>query len=299
MFTVGTGIIRSGRIRKFRSVIFLKGRKMNGEQSHEDKTTDPGAGIAEFAAELRRLRLEAGSPTLAHLRHRTGISRTVISDALSGRSLPTERTVDALVRAFDEDPAPALQRRADLARRATPSGLAAAPVEATESTERPHGFSRRGAVLLSLGTFLAGSLVTLGGVAAVTALTTPPPGAPQIAVENGIDPAATACVEDAAVATGDTRADNSLLEIVWSDKCQAGWGRITRYDGKAMGNTVSIAIYPKTAADGPLRQEATEHDVQGAYTTLVVRPSPDTLLCAEGSFTVDGTRIDLGDPLCI
>lgn len=272
---------------------------MNGKQSHEHTPADLAAEIAEFAAELRRLRLEAGSPTLANLRHRTGISRTVISDALSGRSLPSERTVDALVRAFDEDPAPALQRRADLARRSSAPAVAAPTATSTASTTRPHGFSRRGAVLLSLGTFLAGSLVTLGGVAAVTAVTTPPPGAPQIAVDSGVDPATTACVEDAAVATGDTRADNSLLEIVWSDKCQAGWGRITRYDGKAMGNTVSIAIYPKTAADGPLRQEATEHDVQGAYTTLVVRPSPDTLLCAEGSFTVDGTRIDLGDPLCI
>ena len=94
----------------------------------------------------------------------------------------------------------------------------------------------------------------------------------------GEDPALTPCVDDAAVATGDTRADNSLLEIVWSDKCQAGWGRITRYDGLGNGNTVSIAIYPQTSPDGPDRQEATEHDVQGAYTTLVVRPTPDTLL---------------------
>lgn len=122
---------------------------------------------------------------------------------------------------------------------------------------------------------------------------------PQVQVPTGEDPAQTVCLDDAKVATGDTRADNSLIEIIWSNKCYAGWGRITRYDGLNHGNTVTIAIYPQTAPDGPDRQEATEHDVQSAYTFLVVRPSPDTLLCAEGSFTVDGKRIDLGDPLCI
>lgn len=159
------------------------------------------------------------------------------------------------------------------------------------------GISVRGAVLLAAGTFVAG--VAASAVTTTLILANAPADGPRIAVSTGDDPAATACVDDAAVATGDTRADNSLLEIVWSDNCQAGWGRITRYDGLGQGNTVTIAIYPETAPDGPDRQEATEHDVQGAYTTLVVRPSPDTLLCAEGSFTVDGTRIDLGDPLCI
>lgn len=154
--------------------------------------------------------------------------------------------------------------------------------------------------MLAAGTFIVGVVAS----AATTALIVPSilrggDGEPAIDVNTGEDPATTPCVDDAAVATGDTRADNSLLEVVWSDKCQAGWGRVTRYDGLGKGNTVSIAIYPEPAPYGSDRQEATEHDVQSAYTTLVVRPSPDTLLCAEGSFTVDGKRIDLGDPLCI
>ena len=262
-------------------------------------------GTAEFAAELRRLRLNAGSPTLAHLQHITGISRTVISDALSGRSFPTERTVDALARAFGADPTAALRRRAAFARAFAETSASSAPEQVVEDAPavvsgptRREGFSRRGAILLSAATFVAGSMVTLGGVAAVSALSTPAQGAPQISVASGADPVFTPCLQDARVATGETRADDSLLEILWSDKCQAGWGRITRYDGKAMGNTVTIAIYPRTAPEGALRKEATEHDVQSAYTTLVVRPSPDTLLCAEGSFTIDGKRIDLGDPIC-
>lgn len=255
--------------------------------------------IQQFARDLARLRLQADNPTLARLQAETGISRTVLSEAFNGAKLPTARTVDGIVRACGEEPGPWLDRRDALA--ANGARREMVDVEATPpSRPATAGMSRRAAVLLATGTFLAGvagSAVTTTLV--VTNALAAAPGAPQISVATGEDPALTACVEDARVATGDTRADNSLLEIVWSDKCQAGWGRITRYDGLGQGNTVSIAIYPETAPNGPDRQEATEHDVQGAYTTLVVRPSPDTLLCADGSFTVDGKRIDLGDPLCI
>lgn len=257
--------------------------------------------VARFAADLRRLRLDADSPTLAKLQSETGVSRTVLSDAFSGKQLPSARTVDGIVRACGGVPFDWIDRRDALAGlgsavpdTAATGAAAAAPV----ATVR-----RRTVALIAVGAFVAGVV----GSAAVSLLVVPPlvisaqgqGGGPAITVETGENPAFTECVDDAAVATGDTRADNSLLEIVWSDKCQAGWGRITRYDGLSNGNTVTIAIYPETAPTGPDRQEATEHDVQGAYTTLVVRPSPDTLLCAEGSFTVDGKRIDLGDPLCI
>jgi len=268
---------------------------MNDESASEQSTSVNAENLAsEIAAELRRLRLAAGSPTLTHLQHATGISRTVISDALRGTSLASERTIDALVRAFDADPTPLLQRRAEVLRQQ-------ADVAATEPTapDAPRGIRRRSGLLLAGGAFLAGSLVTLAVVALVVQLTARPEGAPLITVQTGENPVDTKCLDDAAVATADTRADNSLLEIVWSDKCQAGWGRVTRYDAKSLGNTVTIAIYPQTDPDGPLRQEATEHDVQSAFTTLLVRPSPDTLVCAEGSFTIDGKRIDLGDPLCI
>ncbi|NYF15513.1 hypothetical protein HDC37_000325 [Microbacterium sp. AK009] len=274
-----------------------RGRSIGGQVSESEYADIEANGdsVQQFARDLGRLRLQADNPTLARLQAETGISRTVLSEAFNGAKLPTARTVDGIVRACGEDPGPWLDRRDTLATRRETSN-----VETTAPRASTTGISRRAAVLLAAGTFLAG----VAGSAVTTTLVVSNalaagPGSPQITVETGEDPAATACVEDARVATGDTRADNSLLEIVWSDKCQAGWGRVTRYDGLAQGNTVTIAIYPETSPDGPSRQEATEHDVQGAYTTLVVRPSPDTLLCAEGSFTVDGERIDLGDPLCI
>lgn len=254
-----------------------------------DRSND---SVNQFASDLRRLRLEADNPTLARLQAETGISRTVVSEALAGRQLPSARTVDGIVRVCGGDVPSWLDRRDALAGRTITDS---APV----ATSPSRSISRRAAALIAAGTFIVGVATSAVTTALIVPSLLPADDGPQIAVSNGEDPAATSCVDDARVASGDTRADNSLLEIVWSDKCQAGWGRVTRYDGLGAGNTVTIAIYPQTAPTGPDRQEATEHDVQGAYTTLVVRPSPDTLLCAEGSLTVDGKRIDLGDELCI
>lgn len=270
------------------------------------KTTTGPDTVERFSADLRKLRLEADSPTLARLQSDTGISRTVLSDAFAGKQLPSARTVDSIARACGADPSSWVDRRdalAEAARRAAeppPAPTEAASPPAEPQAARP-GIARRTVGWLMAGAFGAGILASVATTVLIVPLMTAPHTGtgPRIVVANGEDPGQTACVDDARVGTGDTRTDNSLLEIVWSDACQAGWGRITRYDGLGTGNTVTIAIYPQTSPDGPDRQEATEHDVQGAYTNLVVRPSPDTLLCAEGSFTVDGKRIDLGDPICI
>lgn len=280
--------------------------------------TEGGAAhdtVERFAADLRKLRLEADSPTLAKLQSATGISRTVLSDAFAGRQLPSARTVDSVARACLADPHEWVDRRDALAERAR---RAAAPVPADFDTGAPseavgvtvqpepdhrRGVSRRGVAWLMAGAFGVGVVATALVTTLLVPLLSPTAPAqaagPRVVVENGSDPALTTCVDDARVATSETRADDTQLQIVWSDACQAGWGRIKRFDGLGAGNTVTIAIYPQTSPSGPDRQEATEHDVDGAYTFLVVRPSPDTLLCADGSFTVDGKSTDLGDPLCI
>ena len=54
--------------------------------------------VSAFAADLRRLRLHADNPTLTRLQHTSGVSKSVLSEALAGRHLPSVRTVDALVR---------------------------------------------------------------------------------------------------------------------------------------------------------------------------------------------------------
>lgn len=53
-----------------------------------------------FAHDLRELRTAVGNPTLVNLAEVTGVSKSVISDALAGNRLPTENTVGALVEAL-------------------------------------------------------------------------------------------------------------------------------------------------------------------------------------------------------
>ncbi|WES62879.1 DUF2690 domain-containing protein [Microbacter sp. GSS18] len=290
-----------------------------------------------FAADLRKLRLDGGNPTLKRLQDETGISRSVLSEAFAGRALPTARTVDGVVRVCGGDTTAWLDRRDVLA------GLATAPPIPSEATDAAPaapaaptapepavpapivGMRKRTAIWIAAAAFLLGA-TTSGTAASVltaqvyqselsaaqqtaaqddAAATEGTPAsaddapAPQIDVPTGEDPAYTPCIDDAKVAKAARRIDNALIEIIWSDQCYAGWARLTRYDAKYEGNTVTIAIYPETAPNGLERQEATEPDVRGAYTGLIVRPTPDTLLCAEGSFTVDGESFDLGDPICI
>lgn len=290
--------------------------------------------IAQFAADLRALRLQADSPTLARLQHDTGISKTVLSSAFGGKHLPSARTVDRTVRACGGDPAEWIRRRDAIAGHgdsasgpaASPSRLpedapavdltASASEEPAPATARPAGRTRAVTALLIAAAFLVGVLVS-GGVSLVIGGTvveqaraeavaiakkelTDSPVSPmaQINVHNGVDPALSPCVNDAEVATSSPRTNNTKLEIIWSNKCYAGWARITRYDEQVSGNSMTVAIYPETAPQGPDRQSAVEPNVQSAYTTLVVRPTPETRLCAVGVITLDGESIDLGEPLC-
>ncbi|WP_438353948.1 DUF2690 domain-containing protein [Microbacterium sp. CJ88] len=177
------------------------------------------------------------------------------------------------------------------------------------ATTRPqlHPTGRRTVALVGAGGFVAGVAVTalvtalVVGSSASSSMPASPVAygpTPKISVADGQDPAFTPCTSDAKVVASVRRQAETLIEILWSNDCYAGWGRITRYDGKATGNTVTIAFYPQTAPHGPARQQAVEHDVAAAYTTLVVRPSADTLLCAVGAYSVSGAKVDLGEPIC-
>ncbi|MBO1741412.1 DUF2690 domain-containing protein [Leifsonia sp. TF02-11] len=264
---------------------------------------DPADSVATFASDLRMLRIAAGSPTLASLQHETGISRTVISDAFAGKQLPSARTVDGIVRACKGDTNEWLRRR-DLL---DPKQAADAPLQPTRrGPGRPRWsiVSLIAVIAFVLGAAVAGGVTSTAMGSQVHALQAKLKAAgpvnpnAQIIVRTGVDPAMTPCVNDAKVAASEDRPDNTRIQIVWSNKCYAGWARIARYDGKAEGNEVQVSIYPETAPHGPDRQDATEPGVQGAYTMLVVRPSPQTRLCAVGSITLDGKTISLGDPIC-
>lgn len=72
---------------------------------------DPTAGpVQAFAAELRALWADAGSPTFTVMARRSGASRTALSEATGGDHLPRWDTVAAFVRACGSDPRPWLSR---------------------------------------------------------------------------------------------------------------------------------------------------------------------------------------------
>ncbi|WP_353708540.1 helix-turn-helix domain-containing protein [Cellulosimicrobium sp. ES-005] len=268
--------------------------------------------LDEFVRDLRALRARAGDPTLEALARRTGVSKSVLSDALAGKRLPTARTVEALVRELGGDVGVFVARRSDLD--TTSRSSAGAPTNhPTASPSVPVRMVRRTtSTWLAVAAGLVGVVVGAVGAAVVGLVTEPagvaetasPPAVAEsssarITVATGEDPAATECVEDAAVVAAEDRTNDTLLEIVWSDACQAGWARITRYDGKAAGNVVSASIFREVAPAGADRQDTTEPGVQGAYTTLLVRPTPDTRVCAVGEITLAGEHISLGEPICL
>lgn len=67
---------------------------------------DPAAGpIARLAYELRKLRVQAGSPTYRQMAARTGAGASTLSQAAAGERLPTLATVLAYAQACGADPA--------------------------------------------------------------------------------------------------------------------------------------------------------------------------------------------------
>jgi hypothetical protein len=65
---------------------------------------DPAAGaLARFAAELRELRVRAGSPTYRELALRAFYSASTLSQAASGGVVPTRAVTLAFVRACGGD----------------------------------------------------------------------------------------------------------------------------------------------------------------------------------------------------
>jgi Helix-turn-helix domain/Protein of unknown function (DUF2690) len=64
------------------------------------------SGKQDFAGRLRELRVRAGSPSFRRLAKITNYSPSTLADATSGRRLPTEPVVKALVSACGEDPGP-------------------------------------------------------------------------------------------------------------------------------------------------------------------------------------------------
>ncbi|MBW8763711.1 MAG: helix-turn-helix domain-containing protein [Microbacterium sp.] len=253
--------------------------------------------LAAFASDLRKLRLSANQPTLDRLAREAHISRTVISETLNGRQFPSPRTVDRIVRALGADPDEWIARRDRLAR--------ARSEEVQDAGEIVERRSRR-RLLLMLGA--AVPVLLLGGAAGCfvgynwgtsDGLALAAEERVQIKVEDGLDPAKTACIDDSEVgAAHQDEKLNALLEVMWSDKCQAGWGRITRYDALELGNSITVRIYPLSNPSYDDGESDTVSNARTIYTYTLNRPGGDPL-CAEGSFTVEGKTFEFDRPVCM
>ncbi|GLX48804.1 hypothetical protein Shyhy01_17540 [Streptomyces hygroscopicus subsp. hygroscopicus] len=99
-----------------------------------ENPVDPAAGpVARFAAELRKLRAEAGTPTYRVMAQRAGQGASTLSQAAAGERLPTLPVVLTYVQACDGDPREWERRWREAAAEA-----AAEPREEDDGAEAPY-----------------------------------------------------------------------------------------------------------------------------------------------------------------
>ena len=260
--------------------------------------------MEHFAAALRRLRDDfPGKLTLDELALSSGVPKSTLSAVLSGKKLPTQKTLSGLVSALGADPQAWLDLREKL--RLTALGIPAEALAGSPGEAAPTQPARRSswlrprwlmALLLAVATMVGAA----AGVGITWRVMTPnDPWSPGI-VKTGDDPGFhQECLDDAIIGAAETRLDSYLLEILWSAHCRAAWGRITRYDDKSFGNSVQVTTFLRDDPDGPSTQRADDPDTQCSYTFLIASHSIDDKICVKGSVTDGPEVIDLGAPLCL
>ncbi len=301
-----------------------------GFHHHEE----PKDSAQQFAADLRDLRAVAGNPTLATLSRRSGVSRSVLSDALRGARLPTQNTTQKLVEALGGDSTVWLERRHALDPRASKHELIleqeGESASASGSPAPATGFSTGRLVLVVAAAALVATL--LGNLAWDSIFRSAPAEAESAsyaedeefrgaveqamedlrqeaaeegreAPEDGADPMNSVCHEDSVIAASEERLDGEVqVQILWSNECRAAWGRITRWDEQSSGNSVRFVVYPQNEGPESERmQEREAFDVQSVYTPMLLEPETEARICGVAYITRDDEdeEIELTPPMCI
>lgn len=281
---------------------------------------------SQFAADLQALRERAGKPIIMKLADETGISKTVVGDAFAGTRLPSEKTVERLVKALGAEPAEWLERRNKLAALAgtdtsqltdqpaqqqaqsdgagkagagftSPPAASAPDSAAAKAPQTSTGISKRRLVITTLATAIVSAAATSGIWFAAGQFS--PEVDPYSEIADGMDPMQTACRDDAVVAASEMRDRETQVQMMYSTNCKAVWGRVTRYDGGAAGNQLTMSVYPAVDRDSERGQSVSAHDVQSVYTTLGISPETSERWCGLATMTADGETIELGPELCI
>jgi hypothetical protein len=110
----------------------------------------------------------------------------------------------------------------------------------------------------------------------------------------------TACKEDAVIAASEARLENQVhVQLLYSNDCMAVWGRVTRYDNKTEGNTMTMRIWPMDDPTSERAQSRTDINLQSLYTPMIIEPDVAARICGQATITVDGRTEDLGPKLCV
>ena len=122
-----------------------------------ERPLDPAAGpVQAFAAELRKLRQEAGSPKYLQMQRLSGRSRTALAEAAGGDHLATWETVEAYVSACGGDPAEWATRWEEVRDAIRPRRSEALHEDSTHVARRsPHRLTRPHSVLVAAGAIAA------------------------------------------------------------------------------------------------------------------------------------------------
>jgi hypothetical protein len=265
--------------------------------------------LQEFAADLRRLREEAGNPPYRKLAESAHFSKATLAAAASGYRLPTWEVTRAYVQACGGNVEEWYQR---WQRTREELGLpAATPPEQTptqQPTATPQVARRRRMVLIASGLSLT-LLVCLVVVVWLTSSRTASPttstgavsttetparfaGRKEPIVDNA-DPKRTGCAADpAGVATLDsveinTQAEEFLgvAELRHSPTCRVAWGRFTPSDRLTfMRADATITITARRPSTGTFGKPYSVHfDGQAAFGNILLEQSG----CVEITVTID------------
>lgn len=258
----------------------------------------------QYAADLRALKLAGGDPTLLALESRTGISKSVLSEAFSGKRLPTEKTVRVLTTELGADTNVWLARRHELLPRALTPGAAAAGEHPLAPPRRRQGQTLAIIAITALVSVGASSLawwtVLESRESSWTSQRPSLAGNQFLAAEDGVDPMQTECRQDRVIADVGPRHDGAVqVEMLYSNSCMGVWGRVTRVDGAADGNSLSMRIYPADDPESDRSQQRSSDSVNSIYTPLLIEPNVEARVCGIATMTTNGEVIELGPPMCV
>jgi transcriptional regulator with XRE-family HTH domain len=208
----------------------------------EGPLVSSGEALSRFAADLRRLREDAGKPTYRTLANRAGYAPSTLSEAACGRRLPSLEVTLAYVAGCGGDAAAWTQRWQQLS---SPSGD-----EPGESAEEPPQDAARGVPRRRYALLVVAVLFSAATIWAITRPDTAYSGVfqPELVVAEGADPHDTGCDRgrlDDLSPTGLYAADRIMVGTVllrWSRRCRMGWARFEpspAFD-KLGGGTVQI-----------------------------------------------------------